>query len=146
MLNLVLSRGTGLSSIPQQHPIPGLVDSTSTSTKTAGIPSAEKTERISERTSSDTPHCRHVSKPIPPLKTRYDIARLCEEEGLKTGVFIHSCYVTKTGVELGVQNGNFAKQNLLNWPSCERYYMVDLWAPLEVSDMCTYCATMRLLL
>lgn len=67
-----------------------------------------------------TLQCQHVSKPIPPLKTRYDIARLCEEEGLHIGV------------ELGVQNGNFAHQNLLNWPSCERYYMVDLWAPLEV--------------
>jgi hypothetical protein len=64
--------------------------------------------------------CQLVSRPIPPLKTRYDIARLCEKEGLDIGV------------ELGVRNGNFARQNLLNWPSCQRCYMVDLWAPMEV--------------
>jgi hypothetical protein len=98
----------GESSSPHQHLS---LQSTTNPASTSDGPSAQ---------SSDTPQCWQVSRPVAPLKTRYDIARLCEKEGLTIGV------------ELGLQNGNFAHQNLLNWPSCERYYMVDLWAPLEV--------------
>lgn len=32
------------------------------------------------------------------------------------------------GVELGVQKGKYALKMLESWPSCERYYLVDLWA------------------
>ena len=36
-----------------------------------------------------------------------------------------------SGVELGVQRGVFARATLSGWPSCARYVLVDLWAPLE---------------
>jgi predicted O-methyltransferase YrrM len=34
----------------------------------------------------------------------------------------------RVGVELGVQKGEFAAHMLAGWPSCTRYYLVDLWA------------------
>lgn len=37
----------------------------------------------------------------------------------------------KVGVELGVQNGNFAKTILHQWLHNVKYYLVDIWAPLE---------------
>ncbi|PSC70066.1 O-methyltransferase [Micractinium conductrix] len=33
----------------------------------------------------------------------------------------------KTGAELGVQRGNFARRTLEFWPSCESYTLVDVW-------------------
>ena len=27
--------------------------------------------------------------------------------------------------------GAFAAHNLMNWPSCQQYHLVDLWAPLD---------------
>jgi hypothetical protein len=33
-----------------------------------------------------------------------------------------------TGVELGVQAGWFSKLLLETWPSCTKYYLVDIWA------------------
>ena len=35
------------------------------------------------------------------------------------------------GVELGVQEGIYAKQLLTRWPSCKEYHLVDIWAPQE---------------
>eukprot|EP00798_Chlamydomonas_sp_ICE-L_P007720 gene7720-891_t len=37
----------------------------------------------------------------------------------------------KVGVELGVQRGHYANHILHHWPSCEKYYLVDLWAQQE---------------
>lgn len=59
--------------------------------------------------------CRAISKSIPPLKTRYDIAALLQTEGMLVGA------------ELGVQYGGFAAHTLKSWPGCKRYYLVDLW-------------------
>jgi hypothetical protein len=43
-----------------------------------------------------------------------------------------------TGVELGVQAGLFSKTMLETWPSCTKYYLVDIWAQqvnyIDVSD------------
>ncbi|GBG00585.1 hypothetical protein Rsub_13297, partial [Raphidocelis subcapitata] len=54
--------------------------------------------------------------PLPALPRRSDLARLVEERGFKVGA------------ELGVQRGIFAAAMLRNWPSCEKYYLVDIWA------------------
>jgi len=35
----------------------------------------------------------------------------------------------RVAVELGVDNGGFSKFNLMHCKLCEKYYMVDLWAP-----------------
>jgi predicted O-methyltransferase YrrM len=56
---------------------------------------------------------------LPPLATREDIGPYIEEEGLKTGM------------EIGVQRGYSAKRLLLDWKSCERFYLVDLWKQQE---------------
>ncbi|KAG2491640.1 hypothetical protein HYH03_010011 [Edaphochlamys debaryana] len=49
-------------------------------------------------------------------RTRNDIAALLEQKGFKTGV------------ELGVQRGHYSLHNLNVWKSCEKYYLVDIWA------------------
>jgi Methyltransferase domain len=51
------------------------------------------------------------------LKSRLDLANVCELKGFKVGV------------ELGVQRGLFAAEILKRWPSAEHYHLVDLWAP-----------------
>eukprot|EP00667_Euglena_gracilis_P021979 EG_transcript_24272 len=53
------------------------------------------------------------------LTVRNDIGTLLEGENMTVGV------------ELGVQAGWFSKQTLEHWPSCKRYYLVDVWRPLE---------------
>lgn len=63
--------------------------------------------------------CRQVSRYIPPIQTRNDLAAFLESEGFAVGV------------ELGVQTGRFAAHTLQKWPSCKRYYLVDLWAQQE---------------
>jgi hypothetical protein len=37
----------------------------------------------------------------------------------------------RTGAELGVQMGLFSEQLLTHWPSCTRFYAVDLWGHQE---------------
>lgn len=54
-----------------------------------------------------------------PLDTRGKLATFLESEK------------AKVGVELGVQNGNFAETILRQWQHNARYYLVDIWAPLE---------------
>jgi hypothetical protein len=56
---------------------------------------------------------------VPTFKSRDDLGRILEEEGMKTGA------------ELGVQRGVFAEQTLQQWPMCTDYLLVDVWAPLE---------------
>ncbi|KAJ3185971.1 hypothetical protein HDU85_000885 [Gaertneriomyces sp. JEL0708] len=69
-------------------------------------------------------HCSQFAgmklvKPIPPLKSRDDIAALLEKEG------------ATVGIELGVQLGLFSESTLKKWPSCEQYILVDVWAHQE---------------
>ena len=56
-----------------------------------------------------------VIKPFPAVDIREDIGKILELEKMKVGA------------ELGVQRGVFAKVTLEHWPSCERYYLVDIW-------------------
>ena len=51
----------------------------------------------------------------PQLGHRDLLAAFAESRGLKTGA------------ELGIQHGGFAKHNLRAWPSCTSYIMVDAW-------------------
>lgn len=50
---------------------------------------------------------------------RNEIGKILEKEG------------HKIGVELGVQRGHFVDKILTNWKSCERFYLVDIWAQLD---------------
>merc|ERR1711964_858027 len=50
---------------------------------------------------------------------REDLGLLAENEGFETMI------------ELGVRRGYYAKRVLEKWPSCKKYYAVDIWAPLE---------------
>lgn len=59
---------------------------------------------------------------VPSFKTRNNLAGILEMEKLTSGV------------ELGVQSGNFARHNLKSWPSCKSYLLVDLWAHQEHYD------------
>lgn len=54
-----------------------------------------------------------------PLDTRGKLANFLQSEK------------AKVGVELGVQNGNFAETILHQWRHNVKYYLVDIWAPLE---------------
>ncbi|KAJ3034762.1 hypothetical protein HDV00_004740 [Rhizophlyctis rosea] len=58
-------------------------------------------------------------KPIEPIKSQLDIARLLEEEEFETGI------------EIGVQAGVFAEHNLKHWPNCRQYILVDIWKQQE---------------
>lgn len=53
---------------------------------------------------------------VPP-RERHELGRMLEFMG-----------GFKVGVELGVQRGDFARTMLDTWPSCTKYYLVDLWA------------------
>ena len=64
---------------------------------------------------SDHSSTVQYAKPILPLRTRDSIGAYLENEGF-----------TK-GAELGVQQGIFSDQTLTTWPSCEKYYLVDVW-------------------
>jgi hypothetical protein len=55
-------------------------------------------------------------KPFTLLETRDEMAKLLESEGFRVGA------------EVGVQHGTFAQTTLSHWPSCERYYLIDVWA------------------
>lgn len=52
---------------------------------------------------------------LPLFPTREDIVYYLESEGFKTAI------------ELGVQRGEFAVHNLLHWPTCQEYSLVDIW-------------------
>ena len=54
-----------------------------------------------------------------PLDTRGKLATFLESEK------------AKVGVELGVQNGNFAETMLHQWSHNVKYYLIDIWAPLQ---------------
>ena len=63
---------------------------------------------MANATKSGTTSCQAVNKFTPPLKTRYDIAALLQQEGMQIGA------------ELGVQHGHFAAETLRQWPGCKR--------------------------
>jgi Methyltransferase domain len=58
-------------------------------------------------------------KPVPIVHKRNDIGKLIQSEGFKSGI------------EVGVLAGLFARITLQDWPSCERYVLVDAWRHLE---------------
>jgi len=62
-----------------------------------------------------SPSSKVVYPPLPIFKTREEVAAFLESEK------------KEVGAELGVQRGIFAKHNLRHWPSCKRYFLVDVW-------------------
>lgn len=58
-------------------------------------------------------------KPIVPIRSRDEIPEVINRENFTVGA------------ELGVRVGEFAEHVLNNWPTVERYYLVDLWAQQE---------------
>lgn len=60
-----------------------------------------------------------------------DVDKCAPEEGHKSIADMLESYGLKTGVELGVQHGNFAEKMLTVWKSCEKYYLVDIWQMQE---------------
>lgn len=54
--------------------------------------------------------------PVPTFKVRADLGAILEAEN------------ARSGVELGVQRGEFAHAILKQWTSCRKYVLVDLWA------------------
>jgi len=54
-----------------------------------------------------------------PLRHRGEMPELLEEHKLKSGI------------EIGVKQGSYAKLILDGWKSCEKYHLVDLWAKQE---------------
>ena len=57
-----------------------------------------------------------IWRPVPVFKTRDDLAGILERERFSTGV------------ELGVQRGEYSKVILATWKACTKYVLVDLWA------------------
>lgn len=86
------------------------------------------TGRLDQITSIDTisnmsktgshPSCS-PKKGLRPLQVRNDLPDLLEEHGLKTGI------------EIGVKQGDFSKVVLDKWESCTKYHLVDLWQKQE---------------
>ena len=64
------------------------------------------------------PHHK-IAKPITPIRTRYDLPQILNEEGFEVGA------------ELGVQAGRFAEHILKNWVKGKKYYLVDVWKQQE---------------
>ena len=58
-------------------------------------------------------------KYLEPLQNRLELGDRLEREGMKTGA------------ELGVKEGFFARDLLRAWPSATEYVLVDVWAKLE---------------
>lgn len=56
---------------------------------------------------------------FPPPMGRGSIGKILEDEGFTTGI------------ELGVQRGQFAKETLENWPSAKTYHLVDAWQHID---------------
>eukprot|EP00668_Euglena_longa_P029150 GGOE01036494.1.p1 GENE.GGOE01036494.1~~GGOE01036494.1.p1 ORF type:complete len:297 (+),score=68.30 GGOE01036494.1:94-891(+) len=54
-------------------------------------------------------------KPLPPLRTREELADLCQAENFTVGL------------EIGVYRGLFAEQVLERWPKATTYYCLDAW-------------------
>lgn len=52
---------------------------------------------------------------LPPLQERDDFGAMCESLGFRTGL------------EIGVQRGEFSKTLLSKWPSFEKFYLLDPW-------------------
>jgi len=52
-------------------------------------------------------------------ETRYEFGPMMEARG------------GKVGAELGVKQGSFATATLEGWPSCEKYYLIDIWETQE---------------
>ncbi len=64
---------------------------------------------------SSTPTC-YPKMGLWPVTHRRQLGDLAEKHGLKSGI------------EIGVKEGGFARMMLRNWKSCEKYHLVDLWA------------------
>ena len=58
-------------------------------------------------------------RPIRPIDLRNALGTILNEEQ------------AQVGVELGVQTGIFAEETLRQWSSNKKYYLVDVWAPLD---------------
>jgi hypothetical protein len=43
------------------------------------------------------------------------------------GALLESLGGFHVAAELGVQKGIFSEQMLKTWPSCKKYYLIDLW-------------------
>jgi hypothetical protein len=56
---------------------------------------------------------------LPPLESRDQIGGLLESRGLQTGA------------EVGVQAGGMSDWTLSRWPSCTKFYLIDLWKHQE---------------
>lgn len=56
-----------------------------------------------------------IHKPIPTLQRRNELGDMLEHDGLKVGL------------EIGVQCGLYSEIILSKWPSCEKYFLVDVW-------------------
>ena len=69
-----------------------------------------------KRNQTMDPNWHQASSPVPVFKTRADLAGILERERFSTGV------------ELGVQRGEYSKVILATWKACTKYVLVDLWA------------------
>ena len=64
----------------------------------------------------DTEKCQ---QPLPLLDSRDTLGSVLEAEQ------------AQVGIELGVQTGMFAAATLQQWSCNKKYYLVDIWAPME---------------
>lgn len=80
-----------------------------------------ESSKLSSKTHSETSPGSHKGlchQILLPLDTRGKLATYLESEK------------ARVGVEIGVQNGNFAETVLRQWKHNTKYYLVDVWAPL----------------
>lgn len=53
---------------------------------------------------------------VPSIKRRNDLGTLLQKKGFESGA------------EVGVQQGFYSQNLLSNWPSCNEFHLIDLWA------------------
>lgn len=106
--------------------------------KRASGESTSKIEPISVKDGIESSR-RNLCPPavwMPPFRKREDIGHVLDAIGAKIGSMI-LCYgllflsITTIGVELGVRDGDFARNVLSNWQSADKYVMVDVWNQLD---------------
>jgi hypothetical protein len=83
-------------------------------------PKFDVLHEVANNALAETPNVKCSDRPVltvPTFRKRLDLGHIAEQLKLKRGV------------ELGVQEGYFAKDILERWNSAEEYHLVDLWAP-----------------
>eukprot|EP00798_Chlamydomonas_sp_ICE-L_P022892 gene22892-30068_t len=90
-------------------------------------PSVENAPGGGESKDTKDPIQHYLSQPVPYEFYTEEMSQQPQtDDFLELGNMLERMGM-QTGVELGVKKGNSAKRLFVNWPSCSKLYLVDLW-------------------